>query len=104
MSAYFSRMMVIGEGSGGTRLAGSCAIRECCRQWRYTRCLIHSTASLSDGVAALTGHRNSPLFGQNSRTNAEGFGKLIEVAFQQMNLASNISSEIAFRYISQPLA
>jgi hypothetical protein len=48
--------------------------------------------------------RNSPLFGQNSRTNAEGFGKLIEVAFQQMNLASNISSEKAFRYISQALA
>jgi hypothetical protein len=48
--------------------------------------------------------RNSPLFGQNSRPNAEGFGKLIEVAFQQMNVASNISSEIAFRYISQPLA
>jgi hypothetical protein len=40
------------------------------------------------------------LFGQNSRTNAEDFGKLIEVAFQQMNLASNISSEIAFRHIS----
>src|SRR6185437_826334 len=48
--------------------------------------------------------RNSPLFGQNSRTNAEGFGKLIEVAFQQMNLASNISSEIAFRYVSKSLA
>jgi len=48
--------------------------------------------------------RNSPLFRQNSRANAEGFGKLIEVAFKQRNLASNISSEIAFRYISQPLA
>jgi hypothetical protein len=48
--------------------------------------------------------RNSPLFGENSRTNAEGFGQLIEVAVQQMNFACNVSSEIAFRYISQPLA
>jgi hypothetical protein len=44
------------------------------------------------------------LFSENSRTNAEGFSKLIEVEFQQMNLASSISSKIAFRYISQSLA
>jgi hypothetical protein len=44
------------------------------------------------------------LFGQNSRTNAEGFGKLIEVAFQQMDLASDVSRQVALRNISKPLA
>jgi len=46
--AESGQMLVIGEGSGGTRLAESRAIRECCRQWQYARCLIHSTESLSD--------------------------------------------------------
>jgi hypothetical protein len=37
--------------------------------------------------------RSGPLLRKNSRTNAEGLGELIKIAFQQMNLASNISSK-----------
>jgi hypothetical protein len=48
--------------------------------------------------------RSGPLLRKNSRTNAEGLGELIKVAFQQMNLASNISSKIAFRHVSKSLA
>jgi hypothetical protein len=48
--------------------------------------------------------RSGPLLRQNSRTNAEGFCELIKIAFQQVNLASNISSKIAFRHVSKSLA
>jgi len=48
--------------------------------------------------------RSGPLLRQNSRTNAEGFGELIKIAFQQVNLASNISSKIAFRHVSKSFA
>ena len=48
--------------------------------------------------------RSGPLLRKNSRTNAEGLGELIKIAFQEMNLASNISSEIALRHVSKSLA
>ena len=48
--------------------------------------------------------RSGPLLRQNSRTNAEGFGELIKIAFQQVNLAGNISSKIAFRHVSKSFA
>jgi hypothetical protein len=70
------------------------------------RSLPHPLHSILIGQASAHSQtaRSGPLLRKNSRTNAEGLGELIKIAFQEMNLASNISSEIALRHVSKSLA